>query len=121
MLQAGPPSGDRLTDQVLDDGPALGPELALVAHLAELVSAGRVSNHQSAKAGVAYEDVGAEPQHEVGYTGLAGRGDGVSQRLRRRRIVEQVGGAADFERGVRRDRLVAPQKCAVQARGEMFE
>ena len=72
MLQSGPSSGDRLTNQVLDDGAALGPELALVAHLAELVRARRVSNHQSAKAAVADEDVGAEPQHEVGYTGFAG-------------------------------------------------
>ena len=45
--------------------------LQLVAHLAELVSARRVSNDQPAKPAVADEDVGAEPENEVGYTGFS--------------------------------------------------
>ena len=121
MLQPGPASGDRFANQVFHDRAALGPELALVTHFAELVSPRRVANHESAKPSVANEDVGAEPQHEVGYTGFASGKDGIGQRVGRSRVVEQVGGSADSERGVRRDRLMAPEKRAVQAGGETFD
>src|SRR5262249_17431096 len=121
VLESGPSARHRFTNQVLYNRAALGPELALIACFAELAGASRVSNHQSAKAGVANEDVGAESQYEVGYTGFSGGDQGIGECRRGRCVVEQIGWSADAKRGVRRDRLMAPKKRAVQTGGETFD
>ena len=80
-----------------------------------------VPDDQPAKAAIADQDVGAEAKNEVGYIRLARREHGIRKRIGGRRLVEQVGGTADLERRVRRERFVAAKVLGIQARGESFE
>ena len=89
----------------MDDGAALGDEA--VAGRRDPPRA--VADHQAAVAAVADQDVGAEPEEELGHTGSAGGGDGVRQVVGARGGIEEVGRAADAEGGVGGERLALAQ------------
>ena len=102
---------------MLDDRAAFGPQTAGLTLVAELVRACGVPDDQPAKAAIADQDIGAKAKNEVGYIRLARREHGIRKRIGGRRFEEQVGGSADLERRVRRERLRFGEACSrVQAR-----
>ncbi len=61
-----------------------------------------VSYDEPADTPIADEDVGAEPEHEVGHAERAGRGDRICERIGRCGIVQEVRRPTDLERRERR-------------------
>ncbi len=97
MLEPRPAEGDGLRNQPTEDGAAFGPEEPL---LAEPMPLRHVADDEPPNAPIADQDVGAEPENEVGYARGAGREHRICEIVGRRGIVEEVGGTSDTERGV---------------------
>src|SRR5947207_14377955 len=109
MFESRPAFRHRLLDQVFDDRTTFCPQQARIWNFrvaTKLMSACDVSNNQAAKAAVANEHVGTQAKNEVRYTGVSGSEHGVGKRIGRRRLEEQIGGTANFERGIPSKRLV---------------
>src|SRR5215212_10691569 len=68
MLEPGPPTSHRFGDDLGHHGAALDPELPV---LAKAIVRSDVSNHETAKAFVGDEHVGAQAEHEIRNLGLA--------------------------------------------------
>jgi len=106
---------------MLDDRTALGPQMAGIALIPELVRVRGVPDYQPPEAAIANQNIGSEPKDEVRYTSLARREHGIRKRIGGRRLVEQVGRAADLERRVRSERFVPAKVRGIQARAESLE
>src|SRR6185295_6372533 len=87
----------------------------------KLMRACDVSNNQAAKAAVADQHVGTQAKNEVRYTDVPGSEHGVGKQISRCRLEEQIGGTANFERGIRSKRLVVANVFRLQLAGESLE
>jgi hypothetical protein len=110
-----------LLDQRLDDCAALAPDVAQISLLSELIRLRGVSDDQTAESAITDQNVGTEPEDEVGYIVLAGCEDGIRERIGRRRFEQKVGGAANSKRRVRGEGFVPAKMSAIKTRREAFE
>ena len=115
VFESRPAASDRLEDQVAHDRAALDAQPAIRVPLGVR---SLVPDDEAAESAIADEDVRAEPEHEVrhpvGARGHHRRGEV----LRGLGLEEEVGGAADAERGERREGFVPPKAAGVQSRDE---
>ncbi len=118
VLESRPAAACRLEYEVAHHRAALHPQSAV---LSPLRVARAVADHESAKAAVAHQDVGAESQHEVLDAKLARRDHRVREIVGRRGFVEVVGGPADPERRERRQRYRELQPVCIEALGQERE
>lgn len=120
VLEPGPAGGNGRLDDVGDDCPALGIHASVDANVHGV---GAVPHDQATHAEVADEDVRPESEDEDRDAGAARRRHGSGEFLRRRGIVQHVGGTADAERGVRSERDIPPEpvdaECRRQGRREL--
>src|SRR5438093_1062860 len=109
MLKPGPTAPHGLKDEVLDDGPAFGPQRAEFTLLLELEVSGSVSDDETSEAFVADQNVGAEAEDEVGNLEVARREHGVRKLVGGGGFEVEVGWSTDTKGGIRSEQLVTPE------------
>ena len=92
------------------------PAVGVPAHVAR-----RVADDEPPESPIADQDVGAEAEHEVRQSTAARDEHGGGQLIGRGGLVEEIGRAADLERGVRSERLGGAHARGAEPGGEVVE
>src|SRR5258706_11724183 len=111
VLKAGQFPFDGQGNQFCHHRTALNPELGVVA---ELEMARGIADDQATESLVTDENIGAQPQHEVIESELAGGSNCPCQVIDRCCIVEEISGTTNPECGVLSKRLISFEPLGVQ-------
>src|SRR3954471_11673899 len=115
MLESRPAAMHGLENEILDYRTALGPQRAVVAAVAKVVSSSDVADHEPAKSLITDQNVRAEAEHEVRNVELACDQDGIRELVRRASFEVQIRRAADAKRGIWRENFVtAHSRCGIR-------
>ena len=115
MLQAAPSAIDERWQDLAEHDTGLGPEPPIVCQRPRTRP---VADHEPAKAGIAHQDVRAEPEHEPGEVQGLGGCHSASEIVGRSGNIQGVGRTADAEGGVRSQGLVFGEALVHESRPE---
>ena len=80
-----------------------------------------ITDYQSSEPSIADENVGTQPEDEIGYI-VVPRGEyGVGERIGRRGLEEEIGRTTNAKRGVRSEWLVSSETLDIESRRNALE
>src|SRR3954466_2279593 len=106
MLESRPAAMHGLENEILDYRTALGPQRAVVAAVAKVVSSSDVADHEPAKSLITDPNVRAEDAHAGRNVARGADQDGIRKLVRRASFEVQIRRAADAKRGIWRENFV---------------